>query len=65
MADVKARKGGTEVSVSSDAKEEEGSPVCWAKTDSEQVRMGLRLEAETRDLRRAIVGDNRQLRDRE
>ena len=37
----------TKVSISSDAKEEEGSPVCWAIADRERVRMGLRLEAET------------------
>ena len=57
--DVKAREGETEVGISSDAKEEEGSPVCWAIADRERVRMDLRVEAEARELRRAIVEGNR------
>ena len=55
MADVKAREGGTEIGIPSDAKEEEGSSVCWAITDRERVQMSLWLKAETRDLRQAIV----------
>ena len=35
--DVKEREGETEIGISSSAKEEEGSLVCWAKIDNEQV----------------------------
>ena len=56
MTDVKEEEGGSEIEIRFDAKVEGGSLVCWAIIDRERVRMGLRLRAETRDLRRAIVG---------
>ena len=65
MGDVKVGEGETEVSNSPDAKEEEGSSVCWAITDGERMRTSLRVKAGAQDLRRAIVGGDRQLGDRE
>ena len=55
MVDVRARKGETEVGISSEAKEEEGLLVCWAIMDSERVQKGLRLRAETQYQWRATV----------
>ena len=57
--DVKAGEGETEINISSDAKKEEGLPICWVITDSEQERTGPQLKAGTQDLRRAFVEGDR------
>ena len=58
-SDVNVREGGTESRISTIAAKEGGSLVGWAMADRKQMRTGLQLRAEGRDLRRAIVGGDR------